>query len=62
MQRSQAAPPLQCFSFSMSAAQALRGFMFLALSPHSIFIFNDVTDSISRTVLEDSFCIFGGML
>lgn len=59
---SQAAPPLQCFSFSTAAAQALGGILFLTLSPPSIFLVSDGTNSITQKELEDNFCIFGGMI
>lgn len=52
----------ECLSFSVSSVQAPSGFMFLALLSHSVFLFSDGTDSNSQTVLEDNFCIFGGML
>lgn len=61
MQWFQSAPLLlKSFSFSVSAAQALGGLMFPALSPHSRLPFSVRTDSIIQRVLEDGFCIFGG--
>lgn len=63
MQWFQSGPPLlKCFSFPVSAAQALGALMFPALSPHSKLLFRDGTDSIIQRVLEDNFLYFWWML